>query len=393
MAEHKKPPSRRRPADKSPGKRAKKGAEKKPIAGTVVTLVLVVLAFVAGALLVVYPARPAPGSGKVIAVALAGNETPDALADELAAAGVITHPQLFSTFMRVHASGGKLAAGTHVFTDALTPSEVLSRVLRFGAGPKQKVTIPEGWNRFDIGKRLEAKGICTTQRFLEASTSPALLQTMRLDAASFEGFLFPATYDLAEDTLADDVVKTMKLEFDRRYQALADRNNAGILDLAESLHFTEKDIVTLASMVEKEAAVDEERPIIASVFLNRLRDPKFMPKVLQCDPTAAYGCLVQAPPPVSCATFTGKVTHDIVADPTNMYNTYKHEGLPPGPIASPGAKSLDAVMASSETHYFYFVAKGGGHHTFSETYAAHVAAIGHGKDAGAASIDAGPASR
>ncbi|MEO8800208.1 MAG: endolytic transglycosylase MltG, partial [Polyangiaceae bacterium] len=159
------------------------------------------------------------------------------------------------------------------------------------------------------------------------------------------------------------------------------------------LHFTEKEIVTLASMVEKEAAADEERPMIASVFLNRLRDPKFTPKVLQCDPTAAYGCLAQAPPPVSCATFTGKITHDMVADPTNMYNTYKHEGLPPGPIASPGAKALDAVMAPSETHYFYFVAKGGGHHTFSETYAAHVAAIAHDKDAGAANLDAGAASR
>ncbi|MEO8796370.1 MAG: endolytic transglycosylase MltG, partial [Polyangiaceae bacterium] len=239
MAEQKKSPSKRPSADKSSGKRAKKSAEKK-IAGTVVTLMLVVLAFVAGVLLVVYPARPAPGSGKLIAVDLAGNETPAALADELAAAGVITHPELFSAFVHLHASGEKIAAGTHVFTDALTPSEVLARVLRFGAGPKEKVTIPEGWNRFDIGKRLEAKGVCSAKRFVEASASPALLQTMRLDASSFEGFLFPATYELAEDSLAEDVVKTMKLEFDRRYQALADRNSAGILDLVQSLHFTEK---------------------------------------------------------------------------------------------------------------------------------------------------------
>ena len=356
-----------------------------------ITIALVLIAFVAGALLVVYPARPAPGSGKFIAVDLAGDEMPDALADKLAAAGVITHPDFFSAFVRVHGIGGKIAKGTHLFTDALTPGEVLSRVLRFGAGPKEKITIPEGWTRFDIAKRLETKGICTQRRFLEATTSPALLEAMRLDATSFEGFLFPATYDFSEDALAEDLVKTMKLEFDRRYQALADRNNAGILDLATTLHFTEKEIVTLASMVEKEAQADEERPIIASVFLNRLRDPKFTPKVLQCDPTAGYGCLAQDPPPPSCATFTGKITHDIVADPENVYNTYKHEGLPPGPIANPGAKSLDAVMAPSETHYFYFVAKGGGHHTFSETYSAHTAAI-HA-DAGAPSLDAGAGSQ
>jgi UPF0755 protein len=130
-------------------------------------------------------------------------------------------------------------------------------------------------------------------------------------------------------------------------------------------------------MVEKEAAVDDERPIIASVFFNRLRDPSFTPKLLQCDPTAGYGCLVAPERSPSCATYTGKVTHDIVSDASNEYNTYKHEGLPPGPIANPGARSIEAVLAPATTHYFYFVARGEGRHTFSETYAAHAAAV-HG---------------
>lgn len=356
--------------------------------GTVLTIVGVVVAFAAGALLVVYPTRPLPGTGRFIAVTLSGKETPDMLADELARAGVIDHPEVFAAFVKLHGASGKIAAGTHLFADSLSPSEALARAMRFGAGPRTKVTIPEGWTRFDIAKRLENKGVCTTRNFLDASESAPLLQTLRLEAPSFEGFLFPATYDFPEDSAPESIVTEMKLAFDKRYGSLEDRNQAGVLDLTESLHFTERDIVTLASMVEKEAAVDDERPIIASVFLNRLRDPKFSPKLLQCDPTAGYGCLVMNPPPISCASFNGKITHEIVADPDNLYNTYKHEGLPPGPIANPGAKSIEAVMAPSSTHYFYFVAKGGGRHTFSETYAGHTAAI-HDAGAGAnAGLDA-----
>jgi UPF0755 protein len=143
-----------------------------------------------------------------------------------------------------------------------------------------------------------------------------------------------------------------------------------------------REVVTLASMVEKEAAVDDERPIIASVFLNRLRDPAFHPKRLECDPTASYGCLVAPEKAASCAGFTGKATAAIEHDPDNLYSTYTHEGLPPGPIANPGARALEAVMAPAITHYFYFVAKGDGHSTFSETYEAHAGAVrdaGHSK--------------
>jgi UPF0755 protein len=113
------------------------------------------------------------------------------------------------------------------------------------------------------------------------------------------------------------------------------------------------------------------------VFLNRLRDPSFTPKLLQCDPTAGYGCLQMPADIPSCANYTGKITHDLVVDASNPYNTYKHEGLPPGPISNPGMKSLEAVMSPASTHWFYFVAKGEGRHTFSETYAAHTTAI-HG---------------
>jgi UPF0755 protein len=139
-----------------------------------------------------------------------------------------------------------------------------------------------------------------------------------------------------------------------------------------------RDVVTLASIVEKEAASDDERATIASVFLNRLRDPDFKPKLLQCDPTAAYGCLVAPEKAPSCAGYSGRVTPAINNDPANPYSTYKREGLPPGPIANPGAKSLEAAMAPATTRFLYFVARGEGHHTFSENYEAHTAAIKDG---------------
>ncbi|MGH7438360.1 MAG: endolytic transglycosylase MltG, partial [Polyangiaceae bacterium] len=183
------------------------------------------------------------------------------------------------------------------------------------------------------------------------------------------------TYDLPLDADPADIVRRMKGEFDKRYLTLAQRHDSNVLDLSMSLKFGARDIITLASIVEKEAAVDDERPIIASVFLNRLRDPAFHPKRLESDPTASYGCLVAPEKAASCLGFSGKATAAIEHDADNPYSTYTHEGLPPGPIANPGAKSLEAVMAPASTTFFFFVAKGEGRHTFSATYEAHSAAV------------------
>ena len=133
--------------------------------------------------------------------------------------------------------------------------------------------------------------------------------------------------------------------------------------------------MTLASMVEKEAVVDDEREVIASVFLNRLRDPSFKPKYLQSDPTAAYGCKVMPKRLTSCRDSGGKVSPAVNRDRNNRYSTYVYEGLPPGPIANPGEASLRAVFNARPGSYLYFVAKGGGRHAFSETYEDHLKAV------------------
>jgi UPF0755 protein len=204
------------------------------------------------------------------------------------------------------------------------------------------------------------------------------LRELGIEGDSAEGFLFPATYDFTLDDDARDVVRRMKREFDRRWDTLSRVRSATLTDVMTSAKMSVRDVVTLASLVEREAATDDERPVIASVFLNRLRDPAFKPKHLECDPTAAYGCVALPERAASCAGYAGKPTAAIEHDPDNPYSTYTHEGLPPGPIANPGAKSLDAAAAPSSTHYFFFVARGEGRHAFSETYEAHIAALRDG---------------
>ena len=338
-----------------------------------------VAAFVVATLLVglllVYPATAGPGTGRDVELVVPGDESADALAARLAAAGLVKSPGLFAIYLRATRAAARVIPGTHLVTDDVSPATLLSRLERTSGAGHAKVTIPEGFTRFDIAKRLQALHVCPLRAWLDATQDRALLAELHIDGPSAEGFLFPATYELALDSAAPDLVRRMKTEFDRRYALLEGSHQAGLLELSTTLNWGQKEVVTLASMIEKEAAVDDERPVIASVFLNRLRDPSFAPKLLQCDPTAGYGCLVAPERSPSCLAYTGKVTHDIVSDASNPYNTYKHEGLPPGPISNPGAKSIEAVMAPAMTHYLYFVARGEGRHTFSETYGAHTAAV------------------
>jgi UPF0755 protein len=251
----------------------------------------------------------------------------------------------------------------------------MARLERHAGGGSARVTFPEGWTRFDMARRLQDRHVVALRDFLDATTASPLLRELGIEGDSAEGFLFPATYDFTLDDDPADVVRRMKREFDRRWDVMSRVHSAALADVMASARMSVRDVVTLASLVEKEAASDDERPIIASVFLNRLRDPGFKPKHLECDPTAAYGCIAEPEKAASCAAFTGKATAAIEHDLDNPYSTYTHEGLPPGPIANPGAKSLDAAAAPSSTHYLFFVARGEGRHLFTETYEAHLAAV------------------
>jgi UPF0755 protein len=346
---------------------------RRPILWALALGVGAIVAALATYVLVVFPSGRGPGPGKDVEVTIERDATVPSVVERLERAGVVRSPRVFLLYARL--VGLRAAPGVHLLTDDATPYEIVRRLEREGHATRAKVTIPEGWNRFDVARRLEALHVAWGRAFLDATANTDLLREIGVDGDSAEGFLFPATYELPLDSDPKEVVRRLVSEFDRRWSQLEQNHRLGHAQLEGTLGWGRREIVILASMVEKEAAVDDERPIIASVFLNRLRDPAFKRKVLQSDPTSAYGCLALHDRVPSCAGFTGKPTHAINVDPLNAYSTYVHEGLPPGPVGNPGTKSLQAVLAPASTKFLYFVVRGDRRHAFSETLEEHNTAV------------------
>lgn len=299
----------------------------------------------------------------------------------LAEHGLVSNEQAMQAFLDATGGTDDFVPGAHLLSDRATPWELRQLLRRAPERPQARVTLPEGYNRFDMAARLEKLGIVGKTAFLVASADPALLEELGIERAgavgaeSAEGYLFPATYDLALDSDAAEIVRRLVKESDRRWQSLSAQHRDGLATIGATLGWGRREVLTLASMVEKEAVVDEERPIIASVFYNRLLDPGFQPKRLQSDPTSIYGCLLEPADIPACAGFTGKASPSINTDPKNRYSTYVRVGIPPGPIANPGVRSVEGVLVPAATRFFYFVAAGSGRHTFSETLDAHNDAI------------------
>lgn len=299
----------------------------------------------------------------------------------LAGLGLVRSEGAMAMFLRLTGGSGAFVAGPHLIPDALDPWDLVRVLERSSRRPTVRVTIPEGFHRFDIAVRLEKLGVVPKEAFLRTSTDAAFLTELGITKAgggiaeSAEGYLFPATYAMPVDSDARDIVRRFITESDRRYLSVAGQHVDGVERLKNQFGFGRREIMTLASIVEKEAAVADERPMIASVFLNRLEEPNFKPKRLQSDPTAMYACYAEPDVVPACAGFTGKATPAINRDPHNRYSTYVNEGLPPGPIGNPGESSIEAVLAPSTTKYLFFVAKGGGRHTFSETLDQHNEAV------------------
>ncbi len=349
------------------------------VARRLLLLAVVVLAASYIGFVFAYGRSRGPGTGREVDLDWPAGLSAEEAAERLGAAGLVTHPHLFALYLRLTGAGSDLRPGRHLVSDDLSPRALVRRMQRALVEERAKVLVPEGYTRFDIAKRLQIAKICAAKAFLDATTDTALLASLGIAGPSAEGYLFPATYEFALDSEPSHVVFRMKGEFDKRYLRMTRENATAIEALRTRFGWGTAEIVTLASIVEKEAALDEERPLIASVFLNRLRDPTFMPKRLQSDPTSGYGCLAMPERINSCRFYNGRVTPEINADDSNPYTTYRHEGLPPGPIANPGEKSLQAVIIPAESRYLYFVARGEGRHTFSETYGQHNDAIRHNR--------------
>jgi UPF0755 protein len=244
---------------------------------------------------------------------------------------------------------GTLHAGVYRFDHPAPVTEVFARIARGDVFTKS-CTVPEGANIFDIAARVEQAGLGTRQDFLDAAVSQRnLVADLDPGAVSLEGYLFPDTYRFSPNVTAAQMVAAMV----KRFRAVAAQ-----LGLKENVH----EVVTIASLVERETAVDAERPLVASVFANRLA--KNMP--LRTDLAVIYG--LELAGRWRGAIYQSDLTRD------TPYNTYLHAGLPPGPVANPGIPSLRAAMDPPKTNYFYFVAAGTnaqGHSLFAETLDEH----------------------
>lgn len=313
------------------------------------------------------------GESKVQRFEVLAGESTGSLVGRLAEARLTASPRLLALYLRV-LGPPELSAGRHVLPGDLSSRELVRRLARSPGRSTAHVVIPEGFNHVQLSDRLQQLGVCDADDFRAAVRDASQARKLGLPADSAEGYLYPATYEIIADSAPSAVVAVLVGEAQKRLAALMAERGSEVARRQKEHGLTAHDVITLASIIEKEAARADEKPLIASVFLNRLVDPNFRPlRMLQSDPTASYGCLVQSPPPPSCTP--GRPTPAMLRDASNRYNTYRHAGLPPGPISSPGQAAVLAVLTPAPTDYLYFVAQGGGRHRFSRTFSEHRGAI------------------
>jgi UPF0755 protein len=315
---------------------------------------IVFLFLLAFALYVAYCIFVPYGSDEQRTADIRPGDSSRAVAAKLQSAGAIRSELAFLVYhYALGARGGRnaLKAGEYAFDHPETIVEV-HRHLTHGDIYARTVVVPEGFNMFDIAHAIEAAGIGRASDFLnEAQSDTALIADLSPDAKSLEGYLFPDTYRFSRHSSMRDIASSMVKRFRQEAASI------GLLQREPQLPA----IVTMASFVEKESAVPEERPIIAGVFYNRLKAG--IP--LATDPSVIYASLL-------AGTWKGTI-HQSELHSDSLYNTYSHAGLTPGPICNPGASALKAAMNPAATDYLYFVADGSGtgHHRFARNLEEH----------------------
>jgi UPF0755 protein len=325
-----------------------------------------------------YPERAGLGSSDPITVQIPnGASFPQVLA-LLQEHEVIAEDdaRAFKLFVLHRGAAGKVTAGEHVFRGDMTPTQILDELQRRQSATEHRVTIPEGKNSLQIVAILSEAGLGGGEaELIAAIRDPELLTRLDIPATSAEGYLFPDTYKFSTKASAEQIVERLVKRHRQVYAEVRRAHADGARALADDFGWGDHEILTMASLIEKETGQAAERPRIASVFLNRLRFTTFKPKLLQTDPTIVYGCTVPVVKSSACQQFEGRIRRIHLRDPDNPYNTYTHEGLPPGPISNPGRDALEAVLAPERTRYLYFVARNDGTHHFSKSRAEHEAAV------------------
>lgn len=300
---------------------------------------------------ILFLSRPAEKGGQEQVVFVKEGLSLREVAQDLENRKIISSRVLFMLYARGMGYSTKIKAGEYALSAGMTPSEILEKLAK-GLVIAYPVTIPEGYTREQIAELLSQKGITAPEEFLSLTKDKGLLNRYGISGPSLEGYLFPDTYLFSRYAHAGAVIDTMIKHFHQKVAPFRERVNELGMEMSE--------VVTLASIVEKETGKADERPLIASVFLNRLR----LGMRLESDPTVIYGI----------PDFDGNLKKKHLTE-TSPYNTYVISGLPPGPIANPGLDSIKAVLFPAETKYLYFVSKNDGSHHFSTTLPEHNRAV------------------
>lgn len=320
-------------------------------------LVMLIVGSISLALAMMISIKPAsedPGALKIV-VQIPQGMSAQQIAVLLGDQGLVSSPVLFRFVVTVLGAEQNLQAGSYLLDAHMNLLEIIEH-LRTGNVATEQVVIPEGFELKQIAAELEQKGLACAERFLELAGDVRLVYgedpPFDFPIPSLEGYLYPDTYYFSYGQAEEDLIGQMV----NRFIQIVDGE---IRELLEESEFSLHELLTLASIVEREIMVDWERPIVASVYLNRLA----INMRLQADPTVRY---------VTAENRPQVLYRDLDID--SPYNTYLNYGLPPGPIASPGLHSLLAVLDPAETDYLFFVSKRDGTHQFSKTYQEHLQA-------------------
>jgi UPF0755 protein len=275
-----------------------------------------------------------------------------AIATRLEQQGLVRDARVTTWWAQLRGKAEELHVGEYWLSPALSAGEIIDRIAS-GRVATWEVVIPEGLTAAEIGARLAERGLVSAADFAAAVSSPDLARELGIPASSLEGYLFPETYRFPRGQTGAELARVFVEQFKAAWREVEPRAAQRGLGMHE--------VVTLASIVEKETGAPDERPLIASVFANRLRRNMR----LESDPTVIYGV----------AGFDGNLRRSDLDDTANVYNTYQHYGLPPGPIANPGLDALRAVVDPAKSEMLYFVSRNDGTHEFSATYREHSDAV------------------
>jgi len=320
-----------------------------------------------------YPDAQHSGVGRDVEIEIKTGMTFPQIATMLSQNNVVDRPTWFRMYAMWEGDTTNVKTGKYLIKDNLTPAQVLAILI---AGVKEittKVTLPEGKNMLEYFALLDKAKVATAKDLEAMARDKDFLSKHAITGDSVDGYLFPDTYEFRVGEKPAVVLDRLVQHHQEVWNDLLAKHPGDAAKLKAKLKWSDRDILTMASIVEKEAVDPAERPRIAQVFMNRLTFDNFKPHRLETDPTIRYGCEVpvQKSPPCQGWNIQDRLHSAQLHDKDNPYNTYEHEGLPPGPISNPGKRSIEAVLAPDGSDYLYFVAKDARNHVFSKTLDEH----------------------